>query len=257
VRLGFSIAAHLDPDVLLLDEVLAVGDAAFQAKCLQRITDLKHGGKTIVFVSHDLGAVERLCDRVLLVQRGEVAASGPPREVIAAYQQGASGFVPSAPPTPDAENLPRHAVITGLEFYDADGAVTTNLSTGRPARARLTFDARRAVQDTAFDIFFYSQDGDLHCQLTTESDGGGIDLAAGEGAVEFDCPELSLRPGIYYVDATIKGNDWQYRCLTLSVEPSKITRGLFYMPHTWRVRQEGGAREAVESEASDEAATLV
>ena len=254
VRLGFSIAAHLDPDILLLDEVLAVGDAAFQQKCLGRILDLKRAGKTIVFISHDLGAVERLCDRVLLMRRGQLAADGPPRDVVAAYQQGDAGFVPSAPPTADAENLPRHAFITGLDFYDAGGAATTSLSTGRPARARLAFDCRREVEDAAFDIFFYSQDGELHCHLTTESDGRGFPLAPGPGVVEFRCPELSLRPGIYYVDATIKGNDWQYRCLTLSVEPGKLTRGIFYMPHTWRVRQAGEAHGAVES---DEAATCV
>src|SRR4030088_1529264 len=78
VRLGFSIAAHLDPDILLLDEVLAVGDAAFQSKCLERVNDLRRSGKTIIFISHDLGAVERLCDRVLLMQRGEVIGSGSP-----------------------------------------------------------------------------------------------------------------------------------------------------------------------------------
>ncbi|MEA2175121.1 MAG: lipopolysaccharide transport system ATP-binding protein, partial [Blastocatellia bacterium] len=93
VRLGFSIAAHLDPDILLLDEVLAVGDAAFQSKCLQRIMELKAAGKTIVFISHDLNAVERLCDRVLLMQRGELIKNGPTREVIAEYKQATTGFV--------------------------------------------------------------------------------------------------------------------------------------------------------------------
>src|SRR5437660_2231830 len=76
VRLGFAIAAHLDPDVLLLDEVLAVGDAVFQAKCIQRVIDLRDSGTTIVFISHDLGAVEKLCDRVILLKRGEVMADG-------------------------------------------------------------------------------------------------------------------------------------------------------------------------------------
>jgi homopolymeric O-antigen transport system ATP-binding protein len=87
VRLGFSIAAHLDPDILLLDEVLAVGDEAFQAKCLQRITELEKAGTTIVFISHDLNAVERLCDRVILMARGQIRAAGEPHEVIADYQR--------------------------------------------------------------------------------------------------------------------------------------------------------------------------
>lgn len=87
VRLGFSIAAHLDPDILLLDEVLAVGDAAFQVKCLERVSELRNSGKTILFISHDLNAVERLCDRVILMQRGEVIANGSPAEVIELYQR--------------------------------------------------------------------------------------------------------------------------------------------------------------------------
>jgi len=86
VRLGFAIAAHLEPEILLLDEVLAVGDMAFQRKCLDRVRALRQAGRTIVFISHDLNAVEALCDRVLLMQRGEVIADGPPGEVIGQYK---------------------------------------------------------------------------------------------------------------------------------------------------------------------------
>ena len=85
VRLGFSIAAHLEPDILLLDEILAVGDAAFQAKCLDRIKQLHSEGRTIVFISHDLASVERLCGRVLLLNHGRIIASGPARDVIETY----------------------------------------------------------------------------------------------------------------------------------------------------------------------------
>jgi len=87
VRLGFAIAAHLDPDILLLDEVLAVGDATFQAKCMQRIKELEAAGTTIVFISHDLTAVERVCDRVLLMNKGKIVANGMPRDVINDYKR--------------------------------------------------------------------------------------------------------------------------------------------------------------------------
>src|SRR6476620_4171340 len=90
VRLGFSIAAHLDPDILLLDEVLAVGDAAFQRKCIDRITELKKNGTTIVFISHDLRAVHQLCDRVILLKKGVIAADGDPVETIALYQSSST-----------------------------------------------------------------------------------------------------------------------------------------------------------------------
>ncbi len=87
VRLGFAVAAHINPHVLLVDEVLAVGDATFQHKCQLRIEELRRGGMTIIFVSHDMTAVERLCNRIFFLQQGQVQAEGPPREVIARYYQ--------------------------------------------------------------------------------------------------------------------------------------------------------------------------
>jgi lipopolysaccharide transport system ATP-binding protein len=98
VRLGFSIAAHLEPDILLLDEVLAVGDASFQSKCLERIQQLRNSGTTIVFISHDLTAVARLCDRVLLLDGGRVIAAGPARQIIELYS---SAMTPSFQQTSD------------------------------------------------------------------------------------------------------------------------------------------------------------
>src|SRR5215208_2773574 len=120
VRLGFSIAAHLDPDILLLDEVLAVGDASFQRKCIQRITELKENGTTIVFISHDLRSVQKLCDRVILLKKGRIEADGGPEETIALYQsssqQLASEAAGSRGQQPSGE-----AEVTSLTFYDEDG----------------------------------------------------------------------------------------------------------------------------------------
>jgi lipopolysaccharide transport system ATP-binding protein len=115
VRLGFSIAAHLEPDILLLDEVLAVGDAAFQAKCLDRVRELREAGTTIIFISHDLNAVERLCDRVLLLQRGEIIANSVPLEVIEQYRASAS----------KAAGMVFHGVGPSREWLEADRAGDT------------------------------------------------------------------------------------------------------------------------------------
>jgi ABC-type polysaccharide/polyol phosphate transport system ATPase subunit len=125
VRLGFSIAAHLEPDILLLDEVLAVGDAAFQVKCLDRVTELHQQGRTIVFISHDLGAVERLCDRVLLLQRGQLVASGSARDVVAKYQEVGSRYTPSEQHVLAQAILSREAEITSVICHDGDGRETT------------------------------------------------------------------------------------------------------------------------------------
>ena len=242
VRLGFSIAAHLDPDILLLDEVLAVGDAAFQAKCLQRILDLKRAGKTIVFISHDLAAVERLCDRALLLQRGQLIRSGPTGEVIGPYRRSTTRFVQSAPPRNKIDSLPRFVRITGLTFHDAHGTEVGSAGSGKPFTVRVAYEATRAAEDLVFEVFFHSQDGETRCQLTTAATGHRLDIEQGTGVIEFHCAELSLLPGVYPIDATVslRGGsaelkvDWLFRCATLCVEAGKTLHGDFYMPHTWR-----------------------
>jgi ABC-type polysaccharide/polyol phosphate transport system ATPase subunit len=248
VRLGFSIAAHLDPDILLLDEVLAVGDSAFQSKCLQRIDDLRRAGTTIVFISHDLGAVQRLCDRVLLMNHGEITASGSPHDVINEYQRSNSDFAPPTPVKGRAMDRPKAAEITSVRFFDLDGNETQACSTGSPLIARIEYFARERVSDCAFETFFYSGDQQLHCQFTTELSDRQIDLEPGKGAIEFSCAEVGLLPDLYYIDATIKLRggpmgadiDWQCRRAVLRVDPGTIVRGSFYMPHEWNFEPSGG-----------------
>jgi ABC-type polysaccharide/polyol phosphate transport system ATPase subunit len=253
VRLGFSIAAHLSPDILLLDEVLAVGDAAFQEKCLARIAELKRAGTTIVFISHDLGAVERVCDRVLLMKSGEVVKSGPPREVIEAYQTAAgfsAGYAASVAPSGAGA-----AEIRALSFHDAEGRTRPAFKTGDRLTARVEFEAHAHVADAVVDVLFYSPDRVVHCELTTEAGGRRLSLEPGRGVVEFNCPGLGLLPGIYYTDVTVRergaleATHVQCGSTTLRVEPGKTVRGHFYMEHEWRVLQAEGDGEVGEADA--------
>jgi ABC-type polysaccharide/polyol phosphate transport system ATPase subunit len=254
VRLGFSIAAFLDPDILLLDEVLAVGDAAFQSKCLERISELKQAGTTIVFISHDLGAVERLCDRVILMQRGEVAASGAARDVIAQYQQNAAGGVPPGPmgKHDQSANSSKNVEITSLKLSDAEGRATNTFLTGGSFTMSINYSARERVPDAVFEVFFTSGYGDLQCQFTTELNDERIDLAQGSGAIEFSCAELSLLPNVYHIHALVKERgapgsiDWRPRCGRFRVDPGKIVEGRFYMPHEWRLVRQGAAPDEAE-----------
>lgn len=241
VRLGFSIAAHLDPDILLLDEVLAVGDEAFQTKCLQRIRELKRDGTTIVFISHDLGAVESLCDRVLLIQHGEAIADSKPQDVIAAYRTSATQAQPAAlTGAPDAV-AEKEAAITSVTFYDLSGREMVAARTGDPVLARVNYTARSRIENAVFELFFYTGNRELLCQLSTEFGEHPLDVEAGAGVAEFTIPEIGLRPDIYYIDATIKYRDapddidWQRNSATLRIDPGKMRRGQFYMPHEWRV----------------------
>src|SRR5882757_2079586 len=141
VRLGFSIAAHLDPDILLLDEVLAVGDAAFQSKCLECIAELRRAGRTIVFISHDLAAVYRLCDRAILLSHGCILADGPPREVIDQYQQ--ITFAWQDADAGDERGNVKPAQCTSVEFSSPQSSEM--IQTGYPMAARLGYRASKPV----------------------------------------------------------------------------------------------------------------
>jgi ABC-type polysaccharide/polyol phosphate transport system ATPase subunit len=234
VRLGFSIAAHLDPDILLLDEVLAVGDFAFQTKCLDRIAELRRAGRTIIFISHDLAAVYRLCDRALLLHHGHVAAEGPPRQVIDQYQQ----MTFSA--DPDSCGLPEHkspAQCTGISFLAPDSSAGAR--TGHPMVARLSYRLRQSLPGVVFRVSLYWPSGYLCAQLTTDSSQGGVNLDPGEGIVEFHCPVLPVVPGLYRVDLSIESNgqeiDLRQRCATLNVAPGKQSSGDFYIENSWKL----------------------
>ena len=234
LRLGFAIAAHLEPDILLLDEVLAVGDLAFQAKCQERIAQLRQSGVTLVVISHDLGAVERLCDRVLLLQHGALIDDGRPKDVIARYvtlpiaQAGSGNWSSAGKP----------AACTGLSFRSGIHGRDA-IRTGDPLIARVDYEARERVTGVTFNLLFWWQSGYLCAQLSTALDGAGITLEAGKGYVEFSCPTLAMQPGMYRVDASLaRGSsviDQHERCSILRVDPGKVVLGDFYMPHTWQL----------------------
>lgn len=243
VRLGFSIAAHLDPDILLLDEVLAVGDAAFQSRCLARIDELREAGITIVFISHDLGSVERICDRALLMDHGRIVDEGLPRHVIDGYQKIASASQATWDRPSQTAGAPNEVEVGTLSFCDARGREAPVFHTGDAMTARLTYRVHAPTEDVVFQLLFYTPDSGQYVQLTTEVSGDTIDLEPGEGSVEFVCPELSLLPGVYYADVYVKRRgalesiDWEYRSSALRVDPGKLVAGSFYMPHRWHLSE--------------------
>ena len=244
VRLGFAIAAHLDPDILLLDEVLAVGDAAFQEKCLARIGELRQAGKTIVFISHDLAAVERICTRVILMRRGEIVMTGAPAEVIAEYQRlpGTGTQNVTASQFDDGT-----AVIEALTLHDLDGRVAPAVRTGSPLVFRVACSVRAPIVDAACEIVFSNADSQIISEFSTENSGATLSLDAGDGVLEFTCPEIGLLPGLYYAAVCIKRRGepeaihWQYGAATVRVDPGKIVRGGFYMTHRWELLESGVA----------------
>ena len=232
VRLGFAVAAHLDADILLLDEVLAVGDLAFQARCMDRIGEIRRSGRTILLVSHDLAAVERLCDNALLLTSGEVAGEGTPRDVIEKYQISAAKRVPSS-----SLNLEDGAVaLHGVSFIGRDGAPPR---TGDPLNVRVSYEAGLSVEDVVFTVSFVWPSGYLCTELVSCSS----TLVAGPGYVVFDCPVLAMQRGLYTVDLTIATAAGRVlarrvRAAPFRVDPGLIVQGDFHMPHTSKLERD-------------------
>ena len=260
LRLGFAIAAHLDPDILLLDEVLAVGDAEFQSKCIERVNQLRTGGTTIVFVSHNLGAVENLCDRVLLLRRGEIACSGPPRYVISEYERMLTSMSAWAPPGLNDVAASPAAQITSVVCLNSEDRKTTIFATGDPARIVVEYVAHQPVKDVLFEIYFYSIFGNLHTHFSTDVDGNSLDLEPGRGIVEFFCPELPFEVASFKIEASIRKRGSSFNehidykhAVGVNIIKGKPVHGVYHTPHTWSVKRvalkESDDAEAVVKEA--------
>ena len=241
VRLGFAIAAHLQPDILLIDEVLAVGDAQFQARCLQRIGELQQQGVTIVFISHDLSAVEQLCDSAVLLDHGRKVAEGAPSAVVAAYHRQ---LISTQRPVAEGDHpvyANRLLTLTNLTFHTSAASGPPRVRTGAALAIRLRFTATAPVADVRFEVHLESEDGQTRIATLTSSGSDSVDAPG--GLAEFHIAGLPLLPGAYHVGAAVRDShtgailDWWDGGSTLRVEEgTSITNGLMHVPHTAHVR---------------------
>jgi ABC-type polysaccharide/polyol phosphate transport system ATPase subunit len=239
MRLGFAVAINVDPDVLLVDEVLAVGDEAFTHKCLDKFADFRRRGKTVLIVTHSLDLVERFCDEALWLDRGRVRDQGDPKRVIDAYlldvaaaeerQLADAEIVATAavarPPTsadvtpraaePPVDEPPdmskaaegrwgsREAEITHVELRRADGAAAHLFTSGDPLAIRMHVRAHAPLRDVVFGIGIFNAEGICCYGTNTLIEGVRPGELAGEAAVEFSIPSLQLVAGTYKVDVAV------------------------------------------------------
>jgi ABC-2 type transport system ATP-binding protein len=206
VRLGFSIAVNVEPDVLLVDEVLAVGDEEFQRRCHQRFEELSGSGRTVVIVSHALSTVAAMCDHVAWLDRGRLAHIGQPQQVVDAYLTQLD-FGRSAMVTPSAQPEIRITDIT----IDGERAATTRtelgeevpcVTTGDRVRLRLRYETDRPTAMPVFAFSIHTLDGTLAANPSTIAVPGPEKLV-GEGTVEYEVPALMLVPGAYTLGAAV------------------------------------------------------
>jgi ABC-2 type transport system ATP-binding protein len=201
-RLGFSVAVHINPDVVLLDEVLAVGDEAFQQKCYRRLWDFKRSGGTMIFVSHDAGAVGQLCDRAVLLEHGRIVEQGNAREVLRAYHTRlAARLDPSSAAVPEARGAQWIAAVRAL---GGGGDVREHFLEGEPAVVEVELHSQTPVGDVLLTVTFRTETGERVGGRSVD----GLELAAGQATVARLClPALPLREGRFLVDVRVHDSD--------------------------------------------------
>ena len=162
LRLAFAVAAHLEPEILLIDEVLAVGDARFQKKCLSKMEDVGQHGRTVLFVSHNMPAVTRLCKRCLLLEGGRLVKDGPPHEVVSAYLHADAGTT-AAREWPDPTTAPAGEIarLRAVKVRDHEGQVCQALDIRKPVSIEMTFEVQRDGAVLLPFFQFYNDEGIL------------------------------------------------------------------------------------------------
>jgi lipopolysaccharide transport system ATP-binding protein len=240
VRLGFAIAAHLEPEILLVDEVLAVGDAEFQGRCLQRIQELKQQGTTTLFISHDLTAIERLCDEAVLLERGAIAAAGRPDDVVANYHRRIIAEA-NAPGEPIEAGMKSGIALTNVSLCDPLAPQAVTFRAGGPLVVALKYDSFRTLPSVEFELVYYSADARTRIAAArTGERGQALRVEPPGGVVEFTCASLPLQSGAYYVGAMVRDLDtgktlaWWDGETRLYVGGSATATERLHIPHTWR-----------------------
>ena len=240
VRLGFSVAVHTDPEILLVDEVLSVGDESFSHRCMRRIEEFLAGGGTLLLVSHDLGLVEEICDRALWLDRGHLRLEGAPRRVNDAYRQAIAEQESSEHQiAKDAEEQVRRetgddsqrwgsgqAEIVAARLLDGDGQETYHLESGAPASFEIEVRAHEELSDFVFGVKLSTPRG-VECWGTnTDLDGWQPEQLVGGATIRLGCPDLRLGPGEYLVDVAVHSRegapyDYRRRLFAFSVTASR------------------------------------
>jgi lipopolysaccharide transport system ATP-binding protein len=210
VRLGFAVAIHVVPDLLLVDEVLAVGDVAFQHKCLDSIQQFRRHGGTMLLVSHDLGAIQSICDRAIWLEHGRVRALGRPTDVAMAYlndvaeqEEDKAGTQPLSELADGRRWGNGKVQITRVELCDDAGVPRKVFVNGGGFQARLHYRSRGLVKTPVFGLAIHSQTGVHICGPNTEFGGFHIPSVEGEGVIIYRVPELCLLEGAFQVSVAV------------------------------------------------------
>jgi lipopolysaccharide transport system ATP-binding protein len=219
LRLAFAVAAHLEPEILLVDEVLAVGDASFQRKCLGKMSDVAHSGRTVLFVSHNMEAVQRLCPRTVWIDGGELVEDGPTDRVISSYLESSTEPAGSVYRMTDDASSDR-SVLVRAELLDSAGEPGGSVRFGEPFAVRMVWENRAAIPGA----FYFVQVDDDRGRLISATNHRGEDLD-----VE--------RPGRHEVVCRVESNVLVPGDYTLSIGCFQRPKTFFHhVPHCLRLQ---------------------
>ncbi len=246
-RLGFACAIHTEPDVLVMDEVLSVGDIKFRSKCDRRLAQLSEQGTSFIIVSHIFQAILNLCGSAAYLSSGHLVASGDSRSIMDRYEKDLFSVktdkksVPFLLP-PKSEKESVGADIVSIYFKDAEGNLIESPISGQPTYFCVTCKAHRAINKISLFLAFYhlGKDNSLMLHMSSAYDDETFEISPGEYELRVYLSHLGLLPGSYILKVYMKdGVQYTldaYDSLILTVEgEKKLNRGMFYQPRTWQI----------------------
>jgi ABC-2 type transport system ATP-binding protein len=242
VRLGFAVAVNVEPDVLVVDEVLAVGDEAFQQKCLDKIKTFQRDGRTILFVTHAADMVRQICDRAVVLAGGRVLEVGTPGRAIRRFREHLleSGMAIDIPVDPDPSvqvpaMAPKRVMITSVDAEHPGSGSRPYLKSTEPLRVRIAFEVVEPTPEVVFAIALYDAEGNLVFRTDTEILETPFDAKVGSGRAEFSFEAIPLMDGTFYVNVGVQSKggvvyDWREQATTFEVMNPGRSTGTVALP---------------------------
>jgi lipopolysaccharide transport system ATP-binding protein len=245
VRLGFAVAASMDPEVLLVDEVLAVGDVRFQKKCIEKMEQYRESGTAVVLVSHNLANIVNNAKRAVLVEKGRIVEDGDPADICGRYLQmmmsgqkdGPEQYIPGASfGTMDVE-------IDQVRLLDGELQETSQFRAGDPLNITFSYVNRSGEEFGISAVTIHDMDGREVFRVQSDWTGQVMKLAQWRGEFSLAIPNLSVPPADYYVTVAVKDRTGNtvlhvlYEAWKIKVTSDNFTIGSVYLPHTWHHRE--------------------
>ncbi len=260
VRLGFAVAAYIEPDVLLVDEVLAVGDMEFRSRCHARMEAMRKNGVTMILVSHNLNEVRNLCEQTVMLYKGEMQMHGQTQKVLEKYYQTVSDRIKNEQDKRTAEQYkdrgPTGIKLKGITLHDSKGNITETIGSGQPMTVRIAYKTTRRIEKPTFVVeLMWAADDFLATVFNTKHDKVQLADLEGDGYVDLKIDTMLIEPNVFGLRISVSEGDG----LALDVIPrirfviseERPVPGVFALTHTWEAVNSGPQETPAELHAGN------